>query len=57
MSFIVKINSFSNIFGLIRKILPGIKRKKKKIGEKKNRGFIDSEFVKSCHEHASMLQF
>ena len=50
MSFCEKINSFGNIFGLIRKILPGIKRKEKKIGEKKNRGFVDSEFVKICHE-------
>ena len=55
MSFIVKMNSFSNIFGLIRKILPGIQRKEKKLERKKNRGFIDSEFVKSCHEHATIL--
>ena len=32
----VKINSFSNIFDLIRKILPCFKRKQEKIHEKKS---------------------
>ena len=46
VSFYVKINSFCNIFELNRTILPCYKRK-----EEKNRGFVDSEFVKTCHEH------
>ena len=41
----LKINSFSHIFDLNRKILPCLKRKQK------NRGFVDSGFLKTCHEH------
>ena len=50
MSFFVKINSFSNIFDLNWKILPCFTRKQEKICGK-IRGFVDSEFVKTCHEH------
>ena len=50
MSFFVKINSFCNIFDLNRKILPCFKRKQEKIREK-IRGYVDSEFVETCHEH------
>ena len=52
MSFFEKINSFSNIFYLKRKILPCFKRKQEKICGK-NRGFVDSEFVKTFHEHVN----
>ena len=43
--FFVNINSFSNIFYLNRKILPCLKRKQK------NCGFVDSGFLKTCHEN------
>ena len=45
MYFFVKINSFSNI----------LKENKKKL-VKKNRGFVDSEFVKTCHEHVTRCE-
>ena len=49
--FFVKINSFSNVFDLNRKILPCFKRKQETFREKKIHGFVDSEFVEACHEH------
>ena len=51
--YLVKINSFSHIFDLYRKILPCFKRKQEKICGK-NRGFVDSEFVKTFHEHVNV---
>ena len=45
----MKINSFSNIFELNRKILT-LKGSKKQF-EIKIRGFVDSEFAKICHVH------
>ena len=45
----VKINSFSNIFDLNRKVVPCFKWKQEKCHEK-NGGFVDSEFVKTCHK-------
>ena len=41
---------YSKKFYLKRKILPHLKRKKKDF-VKKICGFIDLEFVKTCHEH------
>ena len=55
MSYFVKMNSVSNIFDLNRKILPHFKGKQEKFGEK-IRGFVDSEFVKTCHEHVTPQQ-
>ena len=55
MSYFVKMNSVSNIFDLNRKILPHFKGKQEKFGEK-NRGFVDSEFVKTCHEHVTSAE-
>ena len=50
MSFFVKINSFSNLFFYLnRKILPCFKRKQENF-VKKNRGFVDLEFIKAYHE-------
>ena len=40
-------NSFSDIFNLNRKRLPGFKRNKNNSWI----GFRDLEFVKTCHEH------
>ena len=48
----VKMNSFSNIFNLNRKMLPGFKRNKKNSLIRK---FGDLEFEKTCHEHVIAL--
>ena len=55
VSFFVKINSFSIIFFYLnRNILFTFKRNKEKI-RKKRCGFVDLEFVKTCHEHVKSL--
>ena len=48
--FFVIINSVCNIFDLNRKILPCLKRKQENC-VKFVCGFVDSEFVKTSHEH------
>jgi len=39
------------MFYLNIKILPCFKRKQEKFCEKKSRGLVDPDFVKTCHEH------
>jgi len=51
--FFVKINSFSNIFDLSRKKTYLVLKENKKIFVKKIRVFLDSEFVKTCHEQVT----
>ena len=53
MCLFVKINSFSNIFDLIRKILPCLKENGEKIMKNINES-VNSEFVKACHEHVNL---
>ena len=50
VSFFLKIKFSSNIFDLNRN-KPCFQREQEIFCEKKNRGFVDSEFVKTCHEH------
>ena len=49
---IVKINSFSNSFISIEKFYLVLKENKHNF-VKEIRGFVDSEFVKTCHEHVN----
>jgi len=51
--FFVKINSFSNIFDLSRKKTYLVLKENKKNFVKKIRVFLDSEFVKTCHEQVT----
>ena len=55
--FLLKeIQSFSNIFVLNTKILPCFERKQETFCEK-NCGFVDSKFLKTCHEHVNCFKF
>ena len=46
----MKINSFSNVFYINKKLYLILKENKKTFVKKK-RGFIGTDFVKTCHKH------